>query len=127
MIRTFLISFLAVSAIIIVPEQLSAQKDSVIHLDRTYEYDIISFSVNNLGELYLINSSNQLKKIDSKGDSAGVFNHVTKYGKLSYVESHNPWKTILFYENFSTIVLLDKFLNVLTSINLKKHNIYKVK
>lgn len=111
----------------IAPVYLHAQSDSVLKLDKTYDQDIVSFSVNNLGEIYLINSSNQLKKLDNKGDSAGVFNQVTRYGKLSYVESQNPWKTILFYENFSTIVLLDKFLEVLTGINLRKHSIFDVK
>ena len=91
------------------------------------EYPISSFAVDNLGELYVINTANQLKKYNEKGDSVGVFNQVTKYGKLSYVEAQNPWKTILFYQNFSTIVLLDKYLNVLTSINLRNQNIFRVK
>jgi hypothetical protein len=103
-----------------------AQRDT-FRLIHTLSYPITSFTVDNLGELYIINSSNQLKKLDEKGDSVGVFNQVTKYGKLSYVEAQNPWKTILFYQNFSTIVLLDKYLNVLTSINLRKQNIFRVK
>ncbi len=51
---------------------------------------------------------------------------VTKYGTLSYVEAQNPWKTILYYKDFSTIVLLDKYLNVITNINLRKKNIFRV-
>ncbi len=43
------------------------------------------------------------------------------------MEAQNPWKTILFYQNFSTIVLLDKYLNVLTNINLRKQNIFGVR
>ena len=101
-------------------------QDSLFRLDRTIEYPIESFTVNNLGELYILNTNNQLKKLDGNGDSVGVFNMVTKYGKLSYVEAQNPWKTILYYKNFSTIVLLDKYLNVLTSINLRKENIFNV-
>ncbi len=50
-----------------------------------------------------------------------------KQDKLTYVDASNPWKTILFYENFSTIVLLDKYLNVLTNINLRRQNIFGVK
>ena len=42
------------------------------------------------------------------------------------MDAENPWKTILFYENFSTIVLLDKYLNVVTEINLRKQNIFRV-
>lgn len=99
----------------------------IFKFQKTINYPIASFSVNNLGELYIINLNNQLKKINDKGDSVGVFNEVTKFGKLSYIDAQNPWKTILFYENFSTIVLLDKYLNVVTSINLRKQNIFGVK
>jgi hypothetical protein len=104
----------------------STAQDSLFRLDKTLSYPITSFTVNNLGELYIINANNQLKKLDDSGDSIGVFNMITKYGKLSYVEAQNPWKTILYYRAFSTIVLLDKYLNVVTSINLRKQNIFSV-
>ncbi len=106
---------------------LKAQNDSLFSFLKKIEYPISSFTVDNIGELYIINADNQLKKFNEKGDSVGVFNQVTKYGKLSYVEAQNPWKAILFYQNFSTIVLLDKYLNVLTSINLRNQNIFQVK
>ncbi len=103
-----------------------AQDDSLFRFLKEIEYPISSFTVDNLGELYIINTNNQLKKYNEKGDSIGVFNQVTKYGKLSYVEARNPWKAILFYQDYSTIVLLDKYLNVLTNINLRKQNIFQV-
>ena len=106
---------------------LSAQDDSLFRFLKKIEYPISSFTVDNLGELYIINTDNQLKKYDEKGDSVGVFNQVTKYGKLSYVEAQNPWKAILFYQNYLTVVLLDKYLNVLTNINLRNQNIFRVK
>ncbi|MDQ2720333.1 MAG: hypothetical protein M3Z26_11325 [Bacteroidota bacterium] len=106
---------------------VKAQDDSLFNFLKKIEYPISSFAVDNIGELYIINIDNQLKKYNEKGDSVGVFNQVTKYGKLSYVEAENPWKTILFYQNFSTIVLLDKYLNVLGSINLPTQNIFQVK
>ena len=105
---------------------MSAQ-DSSFRLVKTFTYDIASFAVNNIGELYVINSENQLKKFNQNGDSVGVFNEVSKYGTLSYVEAQNPWRTILFYKDYSTILLLDKYLNVLATINLRKHNIFQVK
>lgn len=103
-----------------------AQDDSLYRFLKQMEYPISSFTVDNLGELYIINTDNQLKKYDEQGDSIGVFNQVTKYGKLSYVEAQNPWKAILFYKSFSTIVLLDKYLNVISSINLRQQNIFQV-
>jgi hypothetical protein len=106
--------------------QIFAQDDSGFHFIKQIPFPVTSFSVDNIGELYLITSDNQLKKLNEKGDSVGVFNQVTQYGKLTYVNAENPWKTILFYENFSIIVLLDKYLNVVTSVNLRKQNIFRV-
>jgi hypothetical protein len=106
---------------------LRAQDDSLFRFLKKIDYPVSSFTVDNLGELYIINTDNQLKKYNEKGDSVGVFNQVTKYGKLSYVEAQNPWKAILFYQDYLTIVLLDKYLNVVTSINLRNQNIFRVK
>ncbi len=103
-----------------------AQKDSAFRFINQFHAPVSSFTVDNIGAVYIINANNQLKKYDENGDSVGVFNQVTQYGKLSYVDAENPWKTILFYENFSTIVLLDKYLNVVTAINLRKQNIFRV-
>jgi hypothetical protein len=113
--------------LLIYNDKAYSQNDSLFRFLKKLEYPISSFTVDNLGELYIINTDNQLKKYNEKGDSIGVFNQVTKYGKLSYVEAQNPWKAILFYQNYSTIVLLDKYLNVLTNINLRKQNIFQVK
>ena len=103
-----------------------AQNDSLFRLLKKINYPITSFSVDNLGELYLITLDNQLKKFGENGDSIGVFNQVTKYGKLTEVQAQNPWKALLFYKDFATIVMLDKYLNVTGSINLRNKNIFKV-
>lgn len=105
---------------------IKAQDDSLFMLIKKINFPVYSFSVDNIGGLYVITSDNQLKKYDDKGDSVGVFNQVTQYGKLAYVDAENPWKTILYYKDFSTIVLLDKYLNVITAINLRKLNIFRV-
>jgi len=120
------LSLLIASGIFCTPSA-KAQNDSLFRFLKKIDYPISSFTVDNLGELYTINTDNQLKKYNEKGDSIGVFNQVTKYGKLSYVEAQNPWKTILYYQNFSTIVLLDKYLKVLGSLNLRNQNIFGVK
>jgi hypothetical protein len=108
------------------PMVLRAQDDSLYRFLKKIEYPISSFTVDNLGELYIIDTDNQLKKFNEKGDSVGVFNQISKYGALTYVQAQNPWKAILFYQNYSTLVLLDKYLNVLTSINLRNQNIFRV-
>jgi hypothetical protein len=118
--------FFILFVIAFLPIKVNAQDDSLFRFLKKIEHPVTSFTVDNLGELYTIDTDNQLKKYNEKGDSVGVFNQVASYGKLSYVEAQNPWKAILFYKNYSTIVLLDKYLNVLTSINLRKQNIFQV-
>lgn len=103
-----------------------AQDDSLFRFLKKIDYPISSFAVDNLGELYIINTDNQLKKYDENGDSVGVFNQVTTYGNLSYVVAQNPWNVILFYKSYATIVLLDKYLNIVNSINLRDQEIYQV-
>lgn len=104
-----------------------AQADSVFTFLREVPKPAVYFSVGSLGELYVVNTANELKKYDENGDSVGVYNLSGKYGSLSKVEAQNPWSTILLYEKFSTLVLLDKYLNVSGTINLRSKNIFKVR
>jgi len=114
-----LLSLLSLTAI--------AQRDSIFHLRKTITGDFSYFTVDNLENIYLVNNqTNQLKKLNANGDSAGVFNNVRKYGKLFSIDATNPLKLLLYYKNFSTIVVLDRFLNVRNTINLGKKNIFKV-
>ena len=100
-------------------------QDSLLVLQRSLPYKIVSFSVNNIGEIFLINQDNQLIKLDNKWDSIGVYNEISKYGILTYVDAKNPWRTLLYYKDYATIVLLDKYLNEVTKINLRLNNLYQ--
>src|SRR5204863_2653088 len=84
-------------------------------------------TIDNLDNIYLVDNNNQLKKLNSNGDSAGVFNDVRKYGKLFSIDATNPLKLLLYYQNFSTVLVLDRFLNIRNTINLRKQNIFNVK
>lgn len=90
-------------------------------------FGVATFATNPAGELFTVTTANELIKYDTNGDSTGTFNDVKRYGKLSYVDAQNPWKTLLFYENFQTIVLLDKYLKNLGSIKLPAMNVFDVK
>ncbi len=104
-----------------------SQTDSVLKFAKNIPGDFTYFNVDNLDNIYLLNSNNQLKKLNNNGDSAGVFNDVRKYGKLFYVDVTNPLKLLLYYQNFSTVVVLDRFLNIRNTINLRRQNIFNVK
>lgn len=104
-----------------------AQHDSSFVFNKTIPGNFSYFTIDNLDNIYLVNNNNQLKKINSKGDSAGIFNDVRKYGKLFSIDVTNPLKLLLYYQNFSTIVVLDRFLNIRNVINLRKQGIFNVK
>lgn len=106
---------------------LLAQPDSALSYQKTIAGDYTYFNTDNLGNLYLVNNQNQLKKLNSRGDSMGVFNDVRKYGKLFYIDASNPLKLLLYYQSFSTIVELDRFLMVRNVINLRTQNIFKAR
>ncbi len=80
-----------------------------------------------LGNIYLINERNQLKKIKPNGDSAAVYNDVKQYGNPTLIDVTNPLKVPVYYKNYSTVVVLDRFLTYRNSINFRKENIFKVR
>lgn len=104
-----------------------AQTDSVLKFSNTLAGNFTYFNVDNLDNIYLVNNNNQLKKLNSNGDSVGIFNDVRKYGKLFYIDVTNPLKLLLYYQNFSTVVVLDRFLMIRNVINLRRQNIFNVK
>lgn len=106
---------------------IRAQVDTSLPFVTRIKGDIVDFSVDNLGNLYLFNSTGQLKKYNAQGDSVGVYNNVTRYGKLSYLDDSNPLRLLLYFEDFGNIVILDRFLNARNTIDLRKNNALQVK
>jgi hypothetical protein len=107
-------------------KHLCAQSTPDFILSKKIKGNYSYFNTDNLGNIYLLDNGNQLKKINASGDSVGVFNNVRKYGKLAYIDATNPLKLLLFYPSFATIVVLDRFLDVRNVINLREKNIFKV-
>ncbi len=102
----------------------SAQvNDTAFALVKTYRGDITGAAMDNLDNLYLISSTGQVKKFGPKGDSIGVFNGIRNNGKLYSIDVTNSLKPLLFYKDFSSVVILDRFLANRSTINLRKYNI----
>jgi hypothetical protein len=88
--------------------------------------DIVNFAVDNLDNVYILTSTDQLKKYNANGDSVAVFNNVKKFGKVSAIDVSNPLKVLLYYKDFSTIVILDRLLTVRNTIDLRQQSIFQV-
>lgn len=85
------------------------------------------FAADNLGNVYVLSPAGLLIKFNSKGDSLNVFNEVRRYGTVYSVDVTNPMKVLLYYKDFSTIVMLDRYLNRINMIDLRKTGIFQAK
>ena len=111
----------------IAPFTISAQNvDSLSQMSRYLPGVYVDFQVDNLGNIFVLTPDNQLKKYSATGDSLGVFNDVRRYGKIAYIDVSNPLKLLLFYQEFGTIVMLDRFLNNVNSLDLRQLGFYQV-
>ena len=106
---------------------IRAQEDSAFKFNRSIPGIFTNFCIDNLDNLYLLNPSDQLKKLSNRDDSIAVFNDVRRYGKLYSIDVTNPLKVLLYYKNYSTVVVLDRQLNIRNSIDFRKQNIFRVK
>ena len=104
-----------------------ANADSVFLFKKSIQGEFTDFTVDNLGNLYTISLTGQLKKTGPEGDSMAVFNNVRQYGKMYFMDVTNPLKVLLYFRDFGTVVVLDRFLNTRSTIDLRKQNLYQVK
>jgi hypothetical protein len=105
----------------------SARPASAYTMSRTISTEIVDFTVDNLGNIYTLNKDNQLKKLSAAGDSLAVFNDVRRYGKISSIDASNPLKVLVYYREFTTIIELDRYLNIINTVDLRKLNILQAK
>ncbi len=89
--------------------------------------DFIDFAVDNLDNMYVLTSRNQVKKYNSNGDSVGLYNDVRKFGQATLIDVSNPLKVLLYYRDFATVVMLDRFLNVVNTTDLRKQGILQAR
>ncbi len=108
--------------------QNAADKDALFKQAATIPTgEVNSFTIDNLGNFYIITPVGYLKKLNAKGDSLNVFNDIRRYGGISLMDVTNPLKILLYYRDFSTVLMLDRFLNQLNTIDLRKSGIFQAK
>jgi hypothetical protein len=120
-------NYLVILLLFITPYAAFTQVDSVFQFEREWGNQIVDFSVDALGNLYILSKNDQLKKIDANGDSVAVFNAVKRYGQLYSIDVTNPLKVLLYYKDFGTVLTLDRFLSVRNTLDLRRQNIFQAK
>ena len=109
------------------PWQISfAQSDTTFRLVKTYPGEIADAAIDNLSNVYILTNTDQLKKYNASGDSLAVYNNVRNFGKVYSIDVSNPLKVLLYYKDFSSIVVLDRLLAARSTIDLRRKNILQV-
>ena len=105
----------------------SQTADTFFVFNKLVSSAVTDFTVDNLGNLYVVNNTGQIKKMSAAGDSMAVFNNVRQYGKIYLIDVTNPLKVLLYFRDFGTIVVLDRFLSTRTTIDLRKQQLFQVR
>ena len=92
-----------------------------LQINKTISGSYSNFYTDNLQNIYLVSlPTNGIKKLSSNGDSVAVFNNTVRYGKIYSIDVTNPLKVLVYYKDFSMLVVLDRFLATRTSIDFTK-------
>ena len=107
--------------------QLSAQELSSLSITKTIKGDFAYCMPDELGNVFALTKNGQLKKYNTNLDSMGVFNEVRRYGKLYSISADNPLRTALYFKEYRTILVLDRLMQVVNKIDLRKAGVFQVK
>jgi len=110
-----------------VTDSILIKQGEEFRLFKTIRGEFSSFEVDGMDNIYLLTKGHQLKKLDVNGDSVAVYNDVRKYGNPFLVDVTNPLRPLVYFKNFASIVILDRFLSKRDEINLRQQNIFAVK
>lgn len=107
----------------------NASGDTLLQLreEKTIPGVYNSFYTDNLGNIFLVNKKNQVKKLNQNFDSVAVFNDTRRYGDISFLDVNNPLKILVYYKDFTSLLVLDRFLNLRNTVDLRTAGILQAK
>ena len=105
---------------------VTARAQLTVQQQKTIPGSYTTIAVDNLENIYLISDTNQLKKLSETGDSVAVYNNVKKLGEATLLDVSNPLRILIYYQSFATVVMLDRLLNPVNTIDLRRKNIFNV-
>ena len=102
-----------------------AQQRIVADHPKTIKGDFSYSMPDQLGNVFALSSSGQLKKYNANLDSMGVFNEVRRYGKLYSISADNSLRSLLYFKEYRIILVLDRLMQVVNKIDIRKANIFQ--
>lgn len=79
-----------------------------------------------LDNVLVVTKSGQLIKYNASLDSIATYNVLKQLGRVHSIASFNALRTGVFFNQFKTILLLDRFLKEINRIDLRKAQLYQV-
>ena len=84
------------------------------------------FELDKLGNLFLLGTNgSQFTEYNKKGDSINHYDNISSYGQITALDVSNPLKLAVYYRDYATIVVLDRFLSPVNTIDLRKAGIWE--
>lgn len=115
-----LLSFVLFNGAVHAQTGLPFERDNFI--SGTFQY----MMPDEIGNLFALTNMGQLKKYNASLDSMGVFNEVRRYGKLHSISANNPLRSLLYFKEYRTIIVLDRLMQVVNKVDLRKAGIFQV-
>ncbi len=80
------------------------------------------FTTDPIGNIYVVKLNNTLIKYNYSGDSLNQFNE-RRNGKMTQIDATNPLRILVYYSDYSQLILLDNMLSLKTAIKLNLPNL----
>ena len=84
-----------------------------------------NLTLDNMGNILLVSTDNELIKYNIHFDSVAAYKNLSA-GNLTVIDAGNPLQILLYYSEQNTMILLDRQLNLINTIDLNSAGIYKV-
>lgn len=104
---------------------LYAQEGYDFKLLQTLNRAVSRLEVDELKNVYLLEDEYHLTKCDAKGKPLYSFNENT-LGSISYVDVRNPFRILVYYDDYATVVFLDRTLSELQRYDLSRLDLPQV-
>jgi hypothetical protein len=101
------------------------QSTDSLQVLREWEVDAERIFPDAFSNVYLLNASNDLRKLERDGRIRFEFQDV-KLGNLAIVDVTDPLNLLLYYPEFQEIVLLDRTLSEVSRVSLTDFGFYAV-
>ena len=76
------------------------------------------FATDRLQQLYYLDASNQINKTNNQGQALFQYSN-RSLGTPQSIDAFDPFEVMVFYQDFGTILILDRTLNELFRLNLQ--------